>query len=171
MSAITTGKHALQLNKDNVQSKSYFDTDSEVAEDTALSAIDGIYSSTSSGVSCEIMDSSSNDIRRLTCTWPTGKSRACPPTTAAMPKAMRPVVKIEDGVGGGHAEEGRQEEEDAGGERQRRRVNDAGDAVSAEAGLMLRANAVLQAQAIEGMEPFNRLRLCWGRSCSGRECD
>jgi hypothetical protein len=27
-----------------------------------------------------------------------------------MPKAMRPVVKIEDGAGGGHAEEGRQEE-------------------------------------------------------------
>jgi TPR repeat protein len=69
-----------------------------------------------------------------------------------MPKAMRPVVKIEDWAGGGHAEEGRQEEADAGGERQRRRVNDAGDAVSAEAGLMLRANAELQAQAIECME-------------------
>ena len=69
-----------------------------------------------------------------------------------MPKAMRPVVKIEDGAGGGHAEEGRQEEADAGGERQRRRVNDAGDAVSAEAGLMYRANAELQAQAIQGME-------------------
>jgi hypothetical protein len=69
-----------------------------------------------------------------------------------MPKAMRPVVKIEDGAGGGHAEEGRQEEADAGGERQRRRLNDAGDAVSAEAGLMMRANAELQAQAIEGME-------------------
>ena len=69
-----------------------------------------------------------------------------------MPKAMRPVVKIEDGAGGGHAQEGRQEEADAGGERQRRRLNDAGDAVSAEAGLMIRANAELQAQAIEGME-------------------
>jgi hypothetical protein len=69
-----------------------------------------------------------------------------------MPKAMRPVVKIEDGAGGGHAQEGRQEEADAGGERQRRRLNDAGDAVSAEAGLMIQANAVLQAQAIEGME-------------------
>jgi hypothetical protein len=69
-----------------------------------------------------------------------------------MPKAMRPVVKIEDGAGGGLAEEGRQEEADAGGERQRRRVNDAGDAVSAEAGLMYRANAELQAQAIQGME-------------------
>jgi hypothetical protein len=69
-----------------------------------------------------------------------------------MPKAMRPVVKIEDGAGGGHAQEGRQEEADAGGERQRRRLNDAGDAVSAEAGLMFRANAELQAQAIEGME-------------------
>lgn len=69
-----------------------------------------------------------------------------------MPKAMRPVVKIEDGAGGGHAEEGRQEEADAGGERQRRRVNEAGDAVSAEAGLMFRVNAELQAQAIEGME-------------------
>jgi hypothetical protein len=69
-----------------------------------------------------------------------------------MPKVMRPVVKTEDGVGGGHAEEGRQEEADAGGERQRRRVNEAGDAVSAEAGLMFRMNAELQAQAIEGME-------------------
>ena len=62
-----------------------------------------------------------------------------------MPKAMRPEVKIEDGAGGGHAEEGRQEEADAGGERQRRRVNEAGDAVSAEAGLMFRVNAELQA--------------------------
>jgi TPR repeat protein len=69
-----------------------------------------------------------------------------------MPKAMRPVVKIEDGAGGGHAEEGRQEEADAGGERQRRRLNDAGDAVSAEAGLIFRASAELQAQVIEGME-------------------
>jgi len=69
-----------------------------------------------------------------------------------MPKAMRPVVKIEDGAGGGHAEERRQEEADAEGERQRRRVNEAGDAVSAEAGLMFRDNAKLQAQAIEGME-------------------
>jgi hypothetical protein len=65
---------------------------------------------------------------------------------------MRPVVKIEDGAGGGHAQEGRQEEADAGGERQPRRLNDAGDAVSAEAGLMMQLNAELQAQAIEGME-------------------
>jgi hypothetical protein len=68
--------------------------------------------------------------------------RSAQPTAAAMPKAMRPVVKIEDGAGSGYAEEG----------RQRRRVNEAGDAVSAEAGLMLRSNAELQAQAIEGME-------------------
>jgi hypothetical protein len=32
-------------------------------------------------------------------------------------------VKIEDGLEGGQGEEGRQEEADAGGERQRRRVN------------------------------------------------
>lgn len=61
-------------------------------------------------------------------------------------------MKIEDGAGGGHAEEGLQEEADAGGERQHRSVNEAGEAVSAEAGLMLRENAELQAQAIEGME-------------------
>jgi hypothetical protein len=54
-----------------------------------------------------------------------------------MPKAMRPVVKIVDGLGGSHAEEGRQEEVDARGKRQRRRVNEAGNAVSAEARLIM----------------------------------
>ena len=60
--------------------------------------------------------------------------RNAQPTATAMPK------KIVDGLGGGgggHAEEGRQEEADARGKRQRRRVNEAGDAVSAEARLIM----------------------------------
>ena len=62
-------------------------------------------------------------------------------------------MKIEDGAEGGHhAEEGRQEEAGAGRERQRRRVNEAGDAVSDDAWLLFRSNAELQAQAIRGME-------------------
>ena len=70
-----------------------------------------------------------------------------------MPKGMRTVVKIEDGAEGGHhAEEGRQEEAGAGRELQRRRVNEAGDAVSDDAWLLFRSNAELQAQAIRSME-------------------
>jgi hypothetical protein len=49
---------------------------------------------------------------------------------AAMPKSLRPVVKIEDGVGGSQAEFGLQEVQEAGAGRavQRRRVGEAGDA-------------------------------------------
>jgi TPR repeat protein len=69
-----------------------------------------------------------------------------------MRKGMRPVVKIEGGAGGGHAEEGRQEEADTGRERQRRRVNEAGNAVSDDAWRLFQSNAELQAHAIRGME-------------------
>jgi TPR repeat protein len=72
---------------------------------------------------------------------------------AIMRKGMRTVVKIEDGAEGGlHAEEGRREDADAGRERQRRRVNEAGNALSDDAWLLFRSNAELQAQAIRGME-------------------
>ena len=46
-----------------------------------------------------------------------------------MPKSLRPVVKIEDGVGGSQAEVGLQEEAGAGRAVQRRRVGEAGDAI------------------------------------------
>jgi TPR repeat protein len=70
-------------------------------------------------------------------------------TDAAMPKNMRPVVKLEDGEGGAEAEGGLQEEAGAGGGVQRRCVGEAGDAAWDE---VLRANAEAQAQAIRGME-------------------
>ena len=68
-----------------------------------------------------------------------------------MPKSLRPVVKIEDGVGGSQAEVGLQEESGAGRAVQRRRVGEAGDAAWDEV-QMLRLNMEAQAQAIQGME-------------------
>jgi TPR repeat protein len=64
---------------------------------------------------------------------------------------MRPVVKVEDGVGGAVADEGLQPEADAGRPWQRRRLSEAGAAVSDEA-LSRRAYLEAQALAVEGME-------------------
>jgi hypothetical protein len=64
---------------------------------------------------------------------------------------MRPVVKVEDGVGGAVADEGLQPEADAGRPWQRRRLSEAGAAVSDEA-LSRRAYLEAQALAFEGME-------------------
>ena len=64
---------------------------------------------------------------------------------------MRPVVKVEDGVGGAVADEGLQPEADAGQPWQRRRLSEAGAAVSDEA-LSRRAYLEAQALAVEGME-------------------
>ena len=64
---------------------------------------------------------------------------------------MRPVVKVEDGVGGAVADEGLQPEADAGQPWQRRRLSEAGAAVSDEA-LSRRAYLEAGALAVEGME-------------------
>ena len=61
------------------------------------------------------------------------------------------VVKVEDGVGGAVADEGPQPEADAGRPWQRRRLSEAGAAVSDEA-LSRRAYLEAQALAVEGME-------------------
>ena len=61
------------------------------------------------------------------------------------------VVKVEDGVGGAVADEGLQQEADAGQPWQRRRLSEAGAAVSDEA-LSRRAYLEAQALAVEGME-------------------
>jgi hypothetical protein len=64
---------------------------------------------------------------------------------------MRPVVKVEDGVGGVAADEGLQPEADAGQLWQRRRLSDSEGAVSDEA-LSRRAYLEAEALAVEGME-------------------
>ena len=61
------------------------------------------------------------------------------------------MVKVEDGVGGAVADEGLQPEADAGRPWQRRRLSEAGAAVSDEA-LSRRAYLEAQALAVEGME-------------------
>ena len=73
-------------------------------------------------------------------------------TAAMRGSRMRPVVvKVEDGVGGAVADEGLQPEADAGRPWQRRRLSEAGAAVSDEA-LSRRAYLEAQALAVEGME-------------------
>jgi TPR repeat protein len=69
--------------------------------------------------------------------------------SAAMPKSMRPVVKLEDGEAKGQEAEGMQEEAGAGRAVQRRRVGEAGDADEAR---LLWLNMEAQAQAIQGLE-------------------
>jgi hypothetical protein len=89
--------------------------------------------------------------------------------TAAMPGSrMRPVVKVEDGVGGAVADEGLQSEADAGRPWQRRRLSEAGAAVSDET-LSRRAYLEAQALAVEGME---RTRVLGGRAAAseGAQC-
>jgi hypothetical protein len=55
---------------------------------------------------------------KLRRTLPAHYSTSTHQPPPAMPKGMRPMVKVEYGAEGGHhAEEGRQEEADAGGER------------------------------------------------------
>ena len=75
---------------------------------------------------------------------------------AAMPKSLRPVVKIEKIEYGRQAEVGLQEEAGAGGAKQRRRVGEAGDAAWDEV-QMLQLNMEAQAQAIQGMEQARAL--------------
>ena len=68
-----------------------------------------------------------------------------------MRKSMRPMVKLEDGEGGGQGQEGRQDEASAGRAVQRRRVGEAGDAAWDEVRL-LQLNVEAQTQAIISME-------------------
>ena len=70
------------------------------------------------------------------------------------------MVKVEDGVGGAVADEGLQPEADAGRPWQRRRLSEAGAAVSDET-LSRRAYLEAQALAVEGME---RTRVLGGRA-------